>query len=76
MFEFAYPAMLFFLLLIPLLWLYLAMFKRYPAIKVSTAAPFREGKKRKLRRLSAAQYIMLGWQQPPQWVLPVCLRRC
>ena len=60
MFEFAYPAMLFFLLLIPLLWLYLAMFKRYPAIKVSTAAPFREGKKRRLRRLSAAQYIMLG----------------
>ena len=59
MFEFAYPSMLFLLLLIPLLWLYLAKFKREPSIKVSTGTPFSGGKRRMFRKLPVSEWLSL-----------------
>ncbi len=57
MFEFAYPWVLFFLLLLPLFYFYLVYWKRRPSIVVSTVQPFR--KVRAKRRLSVTQLCML-----------------
>ena len=59
MFEFAYPSMLFLLGVIPLLWLYLARFKREPSIKVSTTAPFKVRQMGKFRKLPFSEWLML-----------------
>ena len=60
MFEFAYPSMLLFLLLVPLLWIYFARFKKEPSIKVSSSVPFNVGKKSKFRKLPFSEYLMLA----------------
>ena len=60
MFEFTYPSMLFLLLLIPLLWLYLAKFRKEPSIKVSSSAPFSSGRKRMFRRIPVSEWLMLA----------------
>ena len=60
MFDFAYPSMLFCLLLIPILWLYLAKFKKEPSIKVSSATPFKTAKRSRFRKISISDWLMLA----------------
>ena len=59
MFEFAYPSMLFLLAVIPLLWIYLAKFKREPSIKVSSSAPFVSRKRRIFKKLPVSEWLLL-----------------
>ena len=59
MFEFAYPPMLFLLFLVPLLWLYLAKYKKEPSIKVSSSSAFKTQKKRMFRKLPLSEWLML-----------------
>ena len=59
MFEFAYPSVLFLLVLIPLLWLYLARFKKAPSITVSSIKVFGSSGRRKFRKLPVTDYILL-----------------
>ena len=59
MFDFAYPSILFLLILIPLLWFYLARFKKEPSITVSTVKVFGTKKKSKFRKLPVTDYLLL-----------------
>ena len=59
MFEFAYPSLLFLLLLIPLLWLYLAVLKKEPSLTVSSVRVFGVKSKKKFRRLPFTDYLLL-----------------
>ncbi len=51
--------MLFLLVLIPLLWLYLAGFKKYPSITVSSIKVFGAVRRRKFRKLPVTDYLLL-----------------
>ena len=59
MFEFAYPSILFLLVLIPLLWLYLAGFKKSPSITVSSVKVFGSVRRRRFRKLPITDYLLL-----------------
>ena len=60
MFDFAYPSMLFLLLLIPLLWFYTVKLRREPSLKVASTAPFAGKRRSLLARTPLAVWLLLA----------------